>query len=172
LATLAKGDVFVFVDADTYVPFAQIKDGVEVARHFGWSLPYETYYSLTAESTERFLNNDDKSLDFEFEFPGPDPIDRPPAVGGCIIVTRDAFETVNGYDDGFVGWGFEDRAFAASLWTLVHSLMVRVPGYVYHLWHPAVRFEQPNLQRSRERWAAYQAAVGAPEKMRALVSRH
>jgi glycosyltransferase involved in cell wall biosynthesis len=62
---------------------------------------------------------------------------RPRLTGGNIGMWRVDFERVNGYDQNFVGWGFEDRdlqyrlsrsgvRFRSSLgWTRT-----------YHLWHP------------------------------------
>jgi predicted glycosyltransferase involved in capsule biosynthesis len=31
--------------------------------------------------------------------------------GGCNMITKEAFEKIGGYDERFVGWGFEDTDF-------------------------------------------------------------
>jgi glycosyltransferase involved in cell wall biosynthesis len=52
-------------------------------------------------------------------------------------VWRQDFESINGFDESFVGWGHEDADFVLRL----HNLgLVRKDGFcateVYHLWHP------------------------------------
>ncbi|EAQ79090.1 glycosyltransferase [Blastopirellula marina] len=69
--------------------------------------------------------------------------DRPRMKGGNIALWRDDYETVNGYDQDFVGWGLEDsdlqrRLYQAGVrfrssmrWTRTHHLWhARDPSYV------------------------------------------
>jgi glycosyltransferase involved in cell wall biosynthesis len=174
-AKQAKGDVLIFLDADSFVWSAQIQHAVHAARSAGWSFPYDLYHSLTEEGSVSFMNGVVPREDFfEFTFPGPDPIDRPASVGGCVVVRRDAFETVGGYDERFVGWSFEDRAFASSLAAL-YGPAPRIPGPLYHLWHPAPEeecFGQPHMEENRSLYNRYREAEGNPPAMRALVIEH
>jgi len=177
-AAQASGDVLVFQDADSWVLERQIKvvlSHVTSCKTWGlpWGLPYDTYFSLSERGTEEFYEGF-KSPHFDYVFPGPDPIDRPASVGGCVVVHRTAFETVHGYDEEFQGWGYEDRAFALSLETLCHGL-VRAYGNLYHLWHPEPeeqRFGQAWIEGNRAVYNAYVKASGNPEEMRALVEQH
>jgi len=52
-----------------------------------------------------------------------------------VVVRRSLWDEVGGFDEGFDGWGYEDVAFASACETLGGNA-VRVPGPVWHLWHP------------------------------------
>jgi glycosyltransferase involved in cell wall biosynthesis len=62
---------------------------------------------------------------------------RPKLLGGNLGITRADYESVNGYDENFRGWGCEDDDLALRL----RALGVRVASIAwwtntYHLWHP------------------------------------
>ncbi len=92
---------------------------------------------------------------------------------GCSMaaIPRSLWDEVGGYDERFVGWGYEDVALLAACWALAgpHAF---VPAAAYHLWHP---FEQ-TLTRGNPEFAAnetlgrrYLAARDDPDAMRALI---
>jgi Glycosyltransferase like family 2 len=174
LVGISNADVFVFVDADSYVIKDQIEEGCESALEHGWCLPYSHYYSLTESGSRKFMANEKigHGDDFEFIFPTTDhPI---PAVGGCVIVRRDVFETVAGYDERFIGWGEEDRAFVLALETLAGPVP-RVPGGIHHIWHPGYEgdcFGQPHFRDNQALCDRYREAQGNPAMMRLLVDEH
>lgn len=160
-AAMAKGDVFVFVDADSIVDPEMLQSCLIALRQSQWAFPYSRYVALTEEGSHQFMHHPETSLvpeDVMHIFPS---IETPAAsVGGCVIVTRQAFELVGGYDERFIGWGFEDRAFAASLDTLIGPAY-EAPGDIIHLWHPAPEedcFGQPHLRDNQELWFRYRDA--------------
>jgi glycosyltransferase involved in cell wall biosynthesis len=61
-----------------------------------------------------------------------------PRLTGCNIAAwRDDIEKVNGFDENFIGWGWEDRDLQLRLGRLglrVKSILSHTA--VYHLWHP------------------------------------
>jgi glycosyltransferase involved in cell wall biosynthesis len=61
---------------------------------------------------------------------------RPRLSGNNIALWRSDFERINGFDERFVGWGFEDRDLQRRLEQAglrVKSVLWRAP--VFHLWH-------------------------------------
>lgn len=70
--------------------------------------------------------------------------------GGCTMISREAFERMGGYDERFIGWGFEDTDF------LYRSRKVNRVGRVmmddaicWHMHHDqAIRLENPHYQRN------------------------
>ena len=63
---------------------------------------------------------------------------RPRLSGNNIAMWRDDFERINGFDEGFVGWGLEDRDLQCRLERLglrVTSILLATAPI--HLWHPA-----------------------------------
>lgn len=61
-----------------------------------------------------------------------------PRLTGCnFSLWRDDFEAVNGFDEGYVGWGYEDRDLQFRLSRIgirFRSILHRTS--VAHLWHP------------------------------------
>jgi hypothetical protein len=173
----ANGDILVFVDADSWVSKDSLDMALEHVEEEGWFLPYDTYYSLSKEGTEAFYDGCiwDPVEDSLYVFPDPDhPFDRPEAIGGCIMMTRAAFETVHGYDERFEQWGWEDTSFVAALETLVGG-RGRVIGPLFHLWHPSVEqdcFNHQDLEYNRALYHRYLRAQGDQGQMRALVQEH
>ena len=66
--------------------------------------------------------------------------------GGCTMITLEAFDKINGFDNSFVGWGFEDTDFMAR------SKKINKVGRVmdedaicWHMHHDnAIRTENPH----------------------------
>lgn len=174
-AKMATGDVLVFLDADSYVSLYQLRQAVGrvVTEGAPWGFPYDFYYSLTAPGTTKFMMEGKVDEDdIVFTFPGPDPFDRPASVGGCVVVSKVAFEEVKGYDERFIGWSFEDRAFAYALEGR-YGPAFRVPGALYHLWHPEPekeRFGQPRMEANRTLANLYRDAVDRPEVMGEIIA--
>lgn len=59
--------------------------------------------------------------------------------GGCQAMTRNAFEKVGGYDEGFKVWGYEDIEISIKLWLFGFRLVVEPKVNVLHVFrntHP------------------------------------
>lgn len=107
--------VLVFNDADSIVPPRQILEAVHLAATApGLVYAYDLYLRLDERGR----------IDQE--------LFNPPSMG-CVAISRDCFTEAGGFDQRFVGWGYEDVEFAqrcGRLWPLR-----RVPGVLEHLWH-------------------------------------
>jgi N-terminal domain of galactosyltransferase len=179
-------DILVFIDADSVPDFDAVEESIgHVMLTKTYLFPYSKYYNLTEAGSKDFMENPpwprwrpEDSYDYEYVFPGPDPFDRPAAVGGCIIVHKDAFKEVHGYDERFQGWGGEDRAFVLALEVLAGDPgleTLRYPASIYHLWHPAPdseRFDHPNWEYNRQLLERYKGAHPWPKYMTDLVNEH
>ena len=63
---------------------------------------------------------------------------KPKLTGYNIGISRADFETVNGFDESFVGWGCEDDDIAYRLRKAGRQIATSLPfTHGYHLWHPA-----------------------------------
>ena len=178
LASRGTGEVLVFIDADSIPDPVALQESIDtVVRNKSWMFPFTTYYNLTQKGSEDFKTNPpwrvwrpEDEFEYEYVFPGPDPVDRPAAVGGSLVIHRDAWEKTPGYDERFRGWGGEDRAFILLLETLVGEGH-RYPAPIYHLWHPAPesdRFENADWDYNRQLLERYREAYRLPKKMHAL----
>jgi predicted glycosyltransferase involved in capsule biosynthesis len=76
-----------------------------------------------------------------------------------LAVPRKLWDEVGGFDERFVGWGGEDNAFWHACTVISGAEPARVPGYAYHLWHPAASNKRDAQYRTnRELWRRYSAA--------------
>jgi hypothetical protein len=128
-AACAPRQVIVFNDADTLCPPEQIREAVRLAAEApGRVAAFDIYQRLTRRATESLTSwRDAAEATVEAE------LFSPPS-NGCMAISRASFEEVGGYDESFVGWGYEDCEFNHRC-ALLFGEPRRVPGEAYHLWH-------------------------------------
>jgi hypothetical protein len=153
----------VVLDADTLIPASQLQQGIEFARGGELVLPHDHFRSLSKNATREVLAGD---LD-----PAEAPVRwvKNETKSSCLCVGRVLWEEVGGFDEDFVGWGYEDAAFFAACRAL--SGVARIPGPVHHLWHPRSAekdTQSPQYIANCERAGRYKEARGA-EEMRELL---
>ena len=147
-------DVAVIHDADTVISPKQIELGVKAAYLTGAvTYPYTERWELDFEGTNMLLA--DESSDWQSHMRQHT---RNQPLGGCIIVRRDLWDLVRGFDSGFVGWGHEDGAFATACEILSGKRLQRIPGRSLHLEHvlaPAKRHDSPVYLANQARIKRY-----------------
>ncbi len=75
---------------------------------------------------------------------------KPKLLGCHFSLCREDVDHVNGFDEQFVGWGYEDDDFVRRLYqTGVQSLSVIEEARAMHLWHPSLAPQA--LKRHRDR---------------------
>lgn len=75
---------------------------------------------------------------------------KPKIIGCHFSLFRDDVRRVNGFDENFVGWGYEDDDFARRLYKAgVRPRSVILAARAMHLWHPSLAPAQ--LKRHRDR---------------------
>lgn len=159
-------DVLVIADADSFIVEPRIlAEAVDLVERglANWVTPHQFVYRLKPAETERVLAGAAPRLGHTHRAPYEGPIG-----GGVTVVSRSAFDTVNGIDRRFLGWGGEDIAFGYALETLCPPGR-RLAGALVHLWHP---HPAPTLRGSPESEAlvaAYTDARGLRRRMRAMV---
>ena len=56
--------------------------------------------------------------------------------GGIQVITRELFDKVGGYDERFIGWGWEDSHFCWKILAQSPEQYLMIDeGIAYHLWH-------------------------------------
>ena len=75
---------------------------------------------------------------------------KPKVIGCHFSLFRDDIRRVNGFDENFIGWGYEDDDFARRLYkTGVRPASVILAARAMHLWHPSLAPQE--LKRHRDR---------------------
>ncbi len=133
-----RWDMALVIDADIFLRQSQVRKAVETAKRTGrvtwahtrWRGINEDWTKrLTKPRHERDLGPEIKGIDMDVLVEKTNPI----SWSCCIAVPRKVWDQVGGFDERFVGWGFEDHAFRAVVCGLYgHE---RLSGDVYHLWH-------------------------------------
>jgi|688.fasta_scaffold240137_2 hypothetical protein len=129
----SSNEIICILDADTIVPPTSIIEGVNLVKSKNtWVIPYNDYYNLTKEYSNYIIDNIDvDDLDesnFKYDF-------KILSWAGALILTREMYSRLGGYDEEFEGWGWEDVAFRIKLDNEI-SKHIRCGSYVAHLWHP------------------------------------
>lgn len=135
----------VAADTDTFVQPQQMRTALELLDGHAWVAPFSVYCNLTPATTDEVLQ-------------GPVDIDWPrratyehqiePVPTGVVMVNVDRFV---GFNEDFVGWGYEDNEFAARM-RAAHGQVKLVTGACFHLWHPVDQsktWEQPHIEHNR-----------------------
>lgn len=155
----ASGDILVICDADLILPERQLDAAVvAVACRLGMVLPFDRYHYLTGAATLDVLAgvspHDDTPVEFVMET----------SLGGVCVIDRKTFNRCGGFDPAMRGWGHEDNQFFSVVDTL--ATVSRVPGPIFHLWHP---LDPVRPKENLRILAPYVAAHGNPEAMLALI---
>lgn len=151
----AKHDTIVIADADTVIDPSSLIKGLSMVSDgiAPWVIPYTTYYNLSEEYSVRlkmadgFLLPNEKDLDFSYEH-------RILSWAGILILSRDAFDSVGGYDERFEGWGWEDNAFRLKL-DMEYGEHQRCEGNAYHLWHPIAEADKFGAEQTNKNRRLY-----------------
>jgi hypothetical protein len=143
-----RWDVALFADADVMLFRENIKEALRLAYQFDRVVfPHDRYQSLRKDGR-------------------PFQTSTAPTNGGALAISRAAWERVQGYDERFAGWGYEDAALRLSTETLLGA-PVRLPGYMREVFHVKTRNRSDEERALYER---YKRAVGNEDAMLALVN--
>lgn len=164
----SSGDVVVIADADVVFHCGQVDDALRLIDEEGyrWVIGFDRYEQLTGPDTRMVLERDPVD---DIARPDKPRWSTDQGNAGLLVMTREAFVVVNGYDERFTAYGYEDWAIANALHTVVHPL-VTVPGYVLHLRHPVSPNRKQQKMRMMPVWTKYDLAFGRPEEMRAVLN--
>lgn len=131
----ATGDLLVLTDTDTTVDLDVLANALDLVDRGvqPWAMA-SSYAKLTRDATGLLLRSapsrtisDRIDLDRDTEWVGR-------SWAGFLVIRRDDYLAVGGYDERITGWGADDGIMGATLSTLLGSTH-RIPGHVWHLWH-------------------------------------
>lgn len=158
----SKADVVVVLDADAIVEQEPVHSAIRAAADGRLHLPYTAVRLLTQAGSETILSYGADPAGAEAWFTNTQ------SVGGCVVVAYETWRAVGGWDERFIGWGFEDTAFWAAVDTLYGT--VRHHGTLHDLWHPDGReIGSARYQAGQALCERYTSAQGNPVAMRRLI---
>ncbi|PJN54797.1 hypothetical protein PAEVO_15180 [Paenibacillus sp. GM2FR] len=163
----ANKDIIVIADSDIVYDPALLKESLTYVNSGQWVIPFSRILRLSKEKSHLLLQQENIwPLTVKTETAAEQAT---AFVGGFNVLGREAYETVGGYDERFVGWGGEDEAFAYALDTLV-GRHIRLEGEMVHFWHPFVGPDgNPNYDSNYALYQRYSLARGDVNAMRKLI---
>jgi hypothetical protein len=133
-AAKATGDLYIMADADVFFGTRLIDKILAIAPLHPWIVPFSRGYKLTADGAGKAIQTGELKLPTNLK--NTDIAENFTSLGALMnVVSRQAFETVGGMDERFLGWGSEDEAFAIALDTIAGKHF-RMNETIFHLWHP------------------------------------
>lgn len=150
--TDGRWDVALLAGADCVVPKLQLDEAIQTALdHECIVLPHDQYVRIGQRQTEEYIRLGGVIP------PGQagkhllrDAVTNRKAPAGFVTMPRVVWDRVGGYDERFRGWGFEDAAMLVSA-----GYFERLPGPIYHLWHPVGRVAAtPEAAANLDLWRA------------------
>lgn len=156
----------VIADADSFVTPGSLAGAIQLAHHTGRVvIAHSRWVNVDLDEISQLLwdgwieHRDDRATYNH-------------TVSSMLVVPRTVWDTVNGFDERFEGWGREDNAFIRAVKVLTEPPL-RIDGTVYHLAHDRPvedthRTSSPLFRANERRWVQYRSAR-TPEQMRDLV---
>ena len=144
-------DTALVADADCVADPNVIWEAFRVARETGTMvLPHDDFWRLSERGTHRLIADPDHYR----AHPG-DILDLSMGTrlqqsmmpSGALVITRASFEAIGGYAD-IPFWGFEDSLLLIEAKEAVG--VTRLPGYLWHLWHPRTTGTIDDRTQARE----------------------
>lgn len=122
-------DAAVVIDADVLIDAGQVRAGLGLIERFDRVVfPFRVYRSLTEIGTSRVMAG------WRGDWTTASITAYWDSVSCVVMVPRVVWDRVGGFDERFVGWGWEDTAFACATDTAGGRL--RLQGTLWHLYHP------------------------------------
>lgn len=130
-------DVAVFADADSFVDHYDLETAIAVARKTKQVvLPHSRWVNVRQDEVHQLLVEGYLTFDPKRTVVGG-------TKGSLYVIPREAYEAVNGFDERFRGWGWEDTAFHLTVETL-YKPIIQFEGNLWHLEH-----ERPDADTNR-----------------------
>lgn len=159
-------DVAIIIDSDIICDAERVRQGVALAIESGrMVLPFNVRYDLNEAGSKKVMGG--YAGDWK-------PFIRHTYnnIVSCVnIVTRKLWDAVGGFDEGFVGWGFEDNAFTASCRAMSGGPELRIPGDLWHMYHATAKEGKRGTEthrRNRARADLYLLNQDDPDAIRKL----
>jgi N-terminal domain of galactosyltransferase len=133
-------DVALIADADTIPEADAVHRAVEIVSATPGAIrPHDRLWNLNRAQSKILARQGTVRLS---------PNQRQLLGGGLLVIHREAWERVCGYDERFIGWGHEDSDLHTRL--LAEAHWDRIEGQAWHLYHPRDRKDTPEREANHQ----------------------
>lgn len=143
-------DILIVLDADTLVSKSVIEKAVRIAEETGALVMSKGYVLLTEEESVDIFKGEKWPTSFEAKVFQSTP-------GGLWVMSAEVFKTVNGWDERFIGWGYEDNALLSAYRKIYGKRARRIKCLLLSLWHGNKDFTVESYLVNQERYMEYKS---------------
>lgn len=162
-------DVAVIIDSDVLCDRDKVVQAVDAAAGTGrMVLAYHERVSLNAKGTEKVMGGFQGNWKDRRMVHGT----YMDACSSAVVVPRGLWDEVQGFDERFVGWGWEDVAFRIACETISGKSMLQIAATCFHLWHQPSggnNRAEATFVANQARGEAYRAAHWDRDAVMALI---
>lgn len=142
-ASMASADIVGFIDAHCYTPRGWLDPLLTTFDHHpdvaALSPVISCTKNLAACGYGATWVDDELAMHW---LPFTDRLSDVPFIGGAGTFVRKAvFDSLNGFDDGIVQWGYEDVELSIRLWLFGHRVVVVPESIIYHKFRTHFRYD-------------------------------
>lgn len=162
-------DVAHVIDADVLADPVAVRAAVDLAAKGFLAVAHDRRMMLTKDATKRILDG------YRGPWDEPRMVQKtwPDSVSCSVSIPRTLWDRLGGFDESFVGWGFEDTAFTIAAEAVTGHPLLRINADVWHLFHnsnPDSRRASPTFKANEARVARYRAAARDTEAIDELLA--
>lgn len=167
----ATRNVFVIADADVIYNPKMVVQAIQLLEKHAWIIPFSKFLDVSKSSTEKLLMSSPQwpllmEMDYEDRYKNKNY----KSISSLVVVTRDNFNMVGGFDERFEGWGREDNAFRDAMNTICGPYKRIKNQFLYHLWHPRTKSQgNPNFKKNHRLYKQYSKRRGMVKEMKELI---
>ena len=142
-------DILIVLDADTLPTKASVEKAIRLAEG-GQLIMSKGYVILTETETVDILKGEEWPTSFEAKV-------FQSTQGGLWVMTAEVFKTINGWDERFIGWGYEDTALLWTYRKIYGRKARRIKCLLLSLWHGNKDFTVESYLVNQERYLGYKS---------------
>jgi predicted glycosyltransferase involved in capsule biosynthesis len=145
----SKGDILCFWDSDIMIDPKFIAEAYEkiISGEFDHIYPYNGLFINVEKESFDVLGEKNPTDLFIDRYNSEHPsfsVSHTMSCGGCLLISKESYDKIGGYDERFIGWGYEDNDILqrssrynkvgrildnnAICWHLQHDFAVRIHG--------------------------------------------
>jgi hypothetical protein len=134
-AEAGEWDVALIIDGDTVSDPEAVRRAVAYAfATGGLGIAHDKRVMMSERATKQVIHG--RLPESRWAQRGNSTVTYTDSVSCAVAVSRRTWRSVTGFDERFVGWGFEDTAFEVTVQALTGVPLRKEKSTCYHLWHP------------------------------------
>jgi len=156
-------DILMVLDADTTITNRPNLDEAFELATLGVLSMTKSHIQLSArESEEIFAGAEVKNKDFDLT-----EIENSP--GGLWVFSVEVFQKINGWDERFIGWGFEDNSLIKAYEKIYAKKVHRIDSIAVAFNNETRDYTPKSLRKNEEKYEHYEA-ISSKKEMLEMVS--